>query len=116
LDQPGQCCTHCVDEIGIAKAAVQLQAREDAPKEDAAFLDRHAVGGGPDGPKLRIGEGQHGGQCLPGLGDVKRFSISEEEPAKGIFILLTAPALPPAGLARASFHARRSWDTGPAKR
>jgi len=40
LDQPGQCCTHCVDEIGIAKAAVQLQAREDALKEDAAFLDR----------------------------------------------------------------------------
>ena len=59
LDQPGQRCAHRVVEVGIGEAAVQLQARDNALKEDAALLDRHAGGGSPDGPKLRIGEGEH---------------------------------------------------------
>ena len=58
MDQPGQCCAHRLVQIGIGEAAVQLQPRNDSLKEDAALLDRHAGGGGPDGPKLRIGEGE----------------------------------------------------------
>ena len=52
LDQPGQCAAHRVVEVGVGEAVVQLQSREDALKEDPAPFDRHAVGGGPDGPKL----------------------------------------------------------------
>ena len=59
MDQPGQRCAHRVVEIGVGEAAVQLQPRDNPLKEDAALLDRHAHGGGPDGPKLRIGEGEH---------------------------------------------------------
>jgi hypothetical protein len=36
LDQPGQRYAHRVVEIGVGEAPVQLQAREDALKEDAA--------------------------------------------------------------------------------
>jgi hypothetical protein len=64
LDQPGQRCTHRVVEIGIGEAAVELQPRNDTLTEDAALLKRYAVGGGPDSPKLRIGEGEHGGHGL----------------------------------------------------
>jgi len=46
-------------EIGIGEAALQLQPRNDPLNEDAALFKRHAVGGGPDCPKLRIGEGDH---------------------------------------------------------
>jgi hypothetical protein len=44
---------------------VQLQPRNNALKEDAALLYRYAVGGGPDGPKLRIGEDDHAAMVLP---------------------------------------------------
>jgi hypothetical protein len=54
LDQPRQCYAHRVIKIGIGEAAVQLQARYNPLKEDAALLNRHAIGGGPDGPKLLI--------------------------------------------------------------
>jgi hypothetical protein len=37
LDQPGQRYAHHVVEIGVGEAPVQLQAREDALKEDAAL-------------------------------------------------------------------------------
>jgi hypothetical protein len=37
LDQPGQRYAHRVVEIGVGEAPVQLQAREDALKEDAAL-------------------------------------------------------------------------------
>jgi hypothetical protein len=40
-------------------ASVKLQPRNNPLKEDAALLNRYAVGGGPDGPKLRIGEPEH---------------------------------------------------------
>jgi hypothetical protein len=46
---------HRVVKIGVGEATVQLQPRDNALKEDAALLYRYAVGGGPDGPKLRIG-------------------------------------------------------------
>jgi hypothetical protein len=38
---------------------MELQPRNNPLNEDAALLKRYAVGGGPDGPKLRIGEGDH---------------------------------------------------------
>jgi hypothetical protein len=59
LDQPGQCCADRVVEIGVGEAAVQLQPRNNPLNEEAALLGRYVVGGGPDGPKLRIGEGDH---------------------------------------------------------
>src|SRR5215469_13733265 len=59
LDQPGQCYAHRVVDIGVGEAAVQLQPRDNPLKIDAALLDRHAVGGDPDGPKLRIGQSEH---------------------------------------------------------
>src|SRR5215469_7993119 len=60
LDQPGQCYAHRVVEVGVGEAPLQhLQARGNALKEDAALLERHAVGGVPDGPKLRIGQREH---------------------------------------------------------
>jgi hypothetical protein len=54
-----------VVEIGIGEIAMQLQPRNDPLKKDAALLNRYAVGGGPDGPKLRIGEGKHAVMVLP---------------------------------------------------
>jgi hypothetical protein len=57
---------HRVIEIGIGEATVQLQPRNNPFNEDAALLKRYAVGGGPDGPKLRIGEGDHVTMVLPG--------------------------------------------------
>jgi hypothetical protein len=65
LDQPGQRCAHCVVEIGVGEAAEVPQPRKNPLKEDAAFLNRHAVGGGPDGPKLRIAESDHAAMVLP---------------------------------------------------
>jgi len=62
---PRQCCTHRVVEIGIGEAAVELQPRKNPIKEDAALLERYAGCGGPDGPKLRIGEGEHATMVLP---------------------------------------------------
>jgi hypothetical protein len=59
LDQSCQCCTHRVIEIGIGEAVVQLQPRNNPLNEEAALLSRYVVGGGPDGPKLRISEGDH---------------------------------------------------------
>ena len=59
------CRTHRVFEIGIGEAALQLQTRNDSLNEDAALLRRHAVGGGPDGPKLRVGEGDHVVMVVP---------------------------------------------------
>jgi hypothetical protein len=59
LDQPLQRCTHRVVDIGIGEAALELQPRNNPLKEDAALLKRYAVGGGPDRPKLRIGEREH---------------------------------------------------------
>ena len=47
LDQPGQCWTHRVVEIGIGEATMQLQPRNNPLNEDAALLNRYAVGGGP---------------------------------------------------------------------
>jgi hypothetical protein len=38
---------------------MELQPRNNPLNEDAALLKLYAVGGGPDGPKLRIGEGDH---------------------------------------------------------
>ena len=38
---------------------MELQPRNDPLNEEAALLSRYVVGGGPDGPKLRIGEGEH---------------------------------------------------------
>jgi hypothetical protein len=40
LDQPGQRCAHCVVEIGVGEATLELQARDNALKEDAALLHR----------------------------------------------------------------------------
>src|SRR5215472_6410702 len=64
-----------ISPVNAARTAssksASLQARDYALKEDAALLDRHAVGGGPDGPKLRIGEGEHVGD---GLGSRRRLS------------------------------------------
>jgi hypothetical protein len=65
LDQPSQRCAHCVVEIGIGEAAVVPQPRKNPLKEDAALLNRHAVGCGPDGPKLRIAESDHAAMVLP---------------------------------------------------
>ena len=65
MDQPGQRCANCVVEIGIRKGALQLQPRNDPLNEDATLLKRYAVGSGPDGPKLRIGEGEHAAMVLP---------------------------------------------------
>jgi len=65
LDQPGQRCANCVVEIGIREGALQLQPRNDPLNEDATLLKRCAVGSGPDGPKLRIGEGEHAAMVLP---------------------------------------------------
>jgi hypothetical protein len=47
LDQPCQCRTHRVVEIGIGEAALQLQPCNDPLNEDAALLKRYAIGGGP---------------------------------------------------------------------
>jgi hypothetical protein len=47
------------------RAAVELQPRNNPLNEDAALLKRYAVSGGPDGPKLRIGEGDHVTMVLP---------------------------------------------------
>ena len=60
LDQPGQRCVHRVVEIDVGEASMQPQTRDNTLKEDAALLDRHPVGGIPDDPKLRIGQGEHG--------------------------------------------------------
>jgi hypothetical protein len=38
---------------------VQLQPRNNPLNEDAALVSRYVVGGGPDGPKLRISEREH---------------------------------------------------------
>ena len=65
LDYCCQCCTHRVVEIGIGKAALQQQPCNNPLNEDAALLKRYAIGGGPDGPKLRIGEGDHVTMVLP---------------------------------------------------
>jgi hypothetical protein len=65
LDQPGQRRAHCVVEIGIGEAALHLQPRNNPLNEDAALLKRHAVSGGPDGPKLRIAEDDHVTMVLP---------------------------------------------------
>ena len=59
FDQPLRRCTHRVVDIGIGEAALEVQPRNNPLKEDAAILNRYAVGGGPDGPKLRIGEPEH---------------------------------------------------------
>jgi len=77
LDQPGQRCAHRVVEIRVGEAALELQPRNDPLNEDAALLKRYAVCGGPDGPKLRIGEGDHAAMVAPTRGpplshDVKR--------------------------------------------
>ncbi len=47
------------------KAAVELQPRNNPLKEDATLLNRYAVGGSPDSPKLRIGEGEHAAMVAP---------------------------------------------------
>jgi hypothetical protein len=70
LDQPGQRCAYRLVEIGIGEAAVQLQPRNNPLNEEAALLSRHVVGGGPDGPKLRIAEGEHAVIGLGGAGAV----------------------------------------------
>jgi hypothetical protein len=59
LDQPGQRCVHRVVEIDVGEASVQPQTRDNTLKEDAALLEWHLVGGVPDDPKLRIGQGEH---------------------------------------------------------
>jgi hypothetical protein len=59
LDQPDQRCVHSVVEIGVGEAAVQPQTRDSTLKEDAALLDWHSVGGVPNDPNLRIGQGEH---------------------------------------------------------
>jgi hypothetical protein len=59
LDQAGQRCVHRVVEIGVGESAVQPQTRDNTVKEDTALLDRHPVGGAPDDPKLRVGQGEH---------------------------------------------------------
>jgi hypothetical protein len=65
---------HCVVEIGIGdEAAVQLQARDNALKEDAALLNRHALSGGPDDPKLQIAEGERIGHALGDTMDVNCY-------------------------------------------
>ena len=51
--------------LGANDTTVQLQPRNNPPNEDAALLKRYAVGRGPDGPKLRIGEGDHVTMVLP---------------------------------------------------
>jgi hypothetical protein len=50
---------------GIGEAALVPQPRKNPIKEDAALLNGNAVGGGSDGPKLRIGEGDHAAMVLP---------------------------------------------------
>jgi hypothetical protein len=50
---------HRVVEIDVGEGCVQLQTGDNKFKEDAALLDRHPVGGVPDDPKLRIGQGEH---------------------------------------------------------
>jgi hypothetical protein len=65
LDQPLQRCTHRIVEISIGEAALQFQPRNNPLNEDAALLKRYAVGGGPDGPKLRIAEDDHVTMVLP---------------------------------------------------
>ena len=44
---------------------VQLQPRNNPLNEDATLLKRYAVDRRPDGPKLRIGEGDHVTMVLP---------------------------------------------------
>jgi hypothetical protein len=51
---------HRVVEIDVCEASVQPQTRDNTLKEDTALLDWHLVGGVPDDPKLRIGQGEHG--------------------------------------------------------
>jgi hypothetical protein len=51
---------HRVVDIDVGEASVQPQTRDNTLKEDAALLDWHPVGGVPDDPKLRIGQGEHG--------------------------------------------------------
>ena len=47
-------------EIAINKAAAaKLQPSNDTFKEDAALFRRYAIGGVPDGPKLRIRQREH---------------------------------------------------------
>jgi hypothetical protein len=75
LDQPGQRCVHRIVEIGISEAPVQPQTRDNTVKEDAALLDWHPVGGVPDDPKLRIGQGEHVGMVLATV-EFNRFSLS----------------------------------------
>jgi hypothetical protein len=56
LDQSPQRQAHRVVEIAIDKAAAaELQPSNDTFKKDAALFRRYAIGGVPDGPKLRIG-------------------------------------------------------------
>jgi hypothetical protein len=60
VDQSPQCQAHCIVEIAIDKAAVtELQPSNHTFKIDAALLRRQAIGGVPDGPKLRIRQREH---------------------------------------------------------
>jgi hypothetical protein len=52
-----------LEELGCGPLAAL--PRNNPLNEDAALLKRYAIGGGPDGPKLRIGEGDHVTMVLP---------------------------------------------------
>ncbi len=66
LDQAPQGRVHDVFEVGGSETgAAELQLGDEAPEKNAALLYRYAVGGSPDGPKLRIGQCEHAAMVSP---------------------------------------------------
>jgi hypothetical protein len=66
LNQAPQGRLHHLFDVGSGKTGTaQLQLSDEAPEKNAALLYRYAVGGGPDGAKLRIRQCEHAAMVLP---------------------------------------------------